>query len=69
MARLGSLTPRQLVKLLKEHGFVEDHQSGSHLVLWQIATNRRVVVPIHAREIPRGTLMAILRHAGISVDK
>jgi len=65
MGRLPSLKPRRLVRLLKSHGFEEDHQTGSHLVLRHPTRGVRVVVPMHATDLPRGTVMAILRSAGI----
>lgn len=63
--KLPPLTPRGLVRILREHGFTPDHQSGSHLVLYHPVTKRRAVVPIHRRELPKGTLRSILREAGI----
>ena len=68
MARIGALTPRKILRLLQEHGFVVDHQTGSHVVLYQASSGRRVVVPVHARSLPRGTLLAILKQAGLSSD-
>ena len=68
MARLASLTPRKVVAILKANGFVEDHQTGSHLVLWNPTTKARVVVPIHSRDVPRGTLIKILKMAGVDVE-
>jgi predicted RNA binding protein YcfA (HicA-like mRNA interferase family) len=68
MPRLPSLTPRRLLRMLIARGFVEDHRTGSHVVLWSPATNRRVVVPMHSRDVPKGTLHAILKQAGTSLD-
>ena len=65
MARRGALTPRKVLRLLKQHGFVEDHQTGSHVILIHLEAGRRVVVPVHSRDVPRGTLMTILKAAGI----
>ena len=65
MARRGALTPRKVLRLLKQHGFVEDHQTGSHVILIHLEGGRRVVVPVHSRDVPRGTLMTILKAAGI----
>jgi len=46
-----------------------DRQKGSHMVLRAAAPpHRRIVVPDH-REVAKGTLRAILRQAGISVDE
>jgi len=65
MGKLPSLTPRKIIRKLKKNGFVEDHQTGSHLVLLHPGRGLRVVVPIHSRDIPRGTLMSILKQAGL----
>jgi predicted RNA binding protein YcfA (HicA-like mRNA interferase family) len=69
MGRIPALTPREVIRRLKEHGFVEDHQTGSHLVLLHPERRQRVVVPVHSRDIPRGTLMSILRQAGLLEEK
>jgi len=54
--------------ILKTHGFVLDHTSGSHYVFYHPETKRRVTVPFHRRDLPKGTLLAILRQAGLSRD-
>lgn len=69
MPRLPSLTPREVVRKLKKLGFVEHHQVGSYLTMKHAATNRRAVIPMHAKDLPRGTLMAILREAGIDREE
>jgi predicted RNA binding protein YcfA (HicA-like mRNA interferase family) len=50
--KLPSLTPRKLIRLLKKHAFVEDHQTGSHLILVYPSYPRPVVVPVHRVEQP-----------------
>lgn len=65
MPKLPILKPRQLVKKLQKLGFTKDHQTGSHLVMFHPDTNRRAVVPIHLKDIPQGTLAAILRESQI----
>ena len=69
MPKLPSLTPREVVRKLKKLGFVEHHQVGSHLTMKQVATGRRAVIPMHAKDLPRGTLLAILREAGIDREE
>ena len=68
MPRIGALTPRTVLRMLRDAGFTVDHQTGSHVVLYQPSSGRRVVVPIHSRSMPRGTLLAILKQAGLSPD-
>ena len=69
MTRLPQLTPRQVVAALKRGGFVEDHQKGSHLYLWNAETERMTSVAMHARDLPRGTLKAIIKQAGLIEDE
>jgi len=53
---------------LAKVGYVRDHQRGSHVILRQrAAPHRRLTVPEH-RELAKGTLRAILREAGLTVD-
>ncbi|MBI4556791.1 MAG: type II toxin-antitoxin system HicA family toxin [Candidatus Hydrogenedentes bacterium] len=68
MSRLPSLRPREVVAALKRAGFQEAGQSGSHLHLAH-ADGREVVIPIHGKDLKRGTLMAILKQVGYSLDK
>ncbi|MCR0362665.1 type II toxin-antitoxin system HicA family toxin [[Clostridium] innocuum] len=49
------MTSKQMVKLLKQNGFIEIRQAGSHKILNNPVTNRSVVVPFHAKDLPKGT--------------
>lgn len=69
MSRLPTLHPRQLVAALKRAGFVEHHQTGSHLYLWHPSRERMTSVPMHPRDLKRGTTSAILRQAGLTEDE
>jgi predicted RNA binding protein YcfA (HicA-like mRNA interferase family) len=46
MAKLPSLTARQVVRALKRAGFIEDRQKGSHLILIHPEKKVRTVVPV-----------------------
>jgi predicted RNA binding protein YcfA (HicA-like mRNA interferase family) len=60
---------REVVKALVKAGYEQDRQRGSHIVLRQaVAPHRRVVVPDHD-EVAKGTLRAIIRQAGLTVDE
>ena len=68
MTKIPSLTARRVVRALKRAGFVEDRQSGSHLVLIHPETKARTVVPVHpGRTIKAPLLRAIVRDANLSV--
>jgi len=57
------LTAKQVVKLLKENGFVLDHVTGSHYIFYHPILRRRATVPFHCATLPIGTLKSILRAA------
>ena len=69
MSRLPALRPRGVVAALKRAGFEQHHQRGSHLYLVHPVTGRMTVVPMHARDVKRGTLMSILAQAGLSQEQ
>ena len=69
MSKLPVISGRDAIKALAKIGFAFDHQRGSHMVLRQaIAPFRRLTVPDHG-EIAKGTLRAIIRQAGLTVDE
>ena len=65
MPKPPALTPEKLIKILIQHGFILDHQTGSHRVYFNKATKKRVVVPYHRKDLPKGTLLSIIKAAGI----
>lgn len=69
MSRLPSVTPRELVAALKRDGFVEHHQKGSHLYLHHPGKRRVTVVPMHPGDVNRALVQAIIKQAGLTVDK
>ncbi len=68
MPKLPSFKPRDVVKKLKKLGFIEHHQVGSHKTLKHGVTHRRAVVPMHLKDIKKGTLLSLLREANIERD-
>ncbi len=68
MPKLPSFKPREVVKKLKQLGFINHHQVGSHLTMKHIITGRRAVVPLHLKDIKKGTLLSLLREAKIEKD-
>lgn len=66
--RVPSLTARRLITVLCRSGFLLDHTTGSHYVFYHPITRRRVVVPYHTSDLPRGTLMSIIRQSGLDPE-
>ena len=69
MPKLPSLTPQKIIRILEKRGFVLDRTKGSHRIYYQPETKKRVVVPFHKRDLPKGTLLEILKQAGISKEE
>jgi len=68
--KLPRVTCDELIRALKRAGFEEQRQRGSHLHLRRARDGRRVTVPVHkGRIVPVGTLRAILRDAGITIEE
>jgi len=65
---LPVLSGREVVKILSKAGWVESRQRGSHIILTKPGHIASLSVPDH-REVARGTLRALLRAAGISVEE
>jgi len=69
MPKLPAVKPRQIRRFLENSGFVLDHTSGSHLIFYNPVSRRRAVVPQHNRDMPKGTLMSLLREAGFNREE
>jgi len=70
--RLPSLSSRQVIQALRRAGFDEapERGKGSHRAFVKrdaIGTVRLVIVP-YGKDIPRGTLLAILEQTGLTRD-
>lgn len=69
MSKLPTLTPKKLIKILQKLGFQLDHKTGSHFIFYDSKTKRRAVLPFHAKDLPKGTLLSILRQAGVAKEE
>jgi len=67
--KLPVVSGLEVVKALSKIGYEADHQTGSHIILRQKEyPHRRLTIPNH-KEISKGTLRAIIRQAGITVEE
>ncbi len=69
MSSLPIVSGRKVVKALAKIDYIFDRQRGSHMILrQQFPPYRRLTVSDHS-EIAKGTLRAIIRQAGLTVDE
>ncbi len=66
MSKLPSISSGILVKFFQANGFIIDHQTGSYLVMYQPYLKKRAVIPHPRKDLPIGTVLAILKEAGFS---
>jgi len=68
MSKLPVLSGKKCIKVLGKAGFYFKRREGSHMTLRRDNPFTQVIVPDH-KELDRGTLRAIIRQAGLSVDE
>lgn len=69
MSKLPVISGKDLCKKLGKIGYVLDHQTGSHIILRnEYPPHRRLTIPNH-KEIAKGTLRAIIRQSGLTLDE
>ncbi|MEI1374354.1 type II toxin-antitoxin system HicA family toxin [Nostoc sp. UHCC 0926] len=67
MSKLPILSGQECIKALRKASFYVLRQRGSHIILRRDEPFAEVVVPNH-QELDKGTLRAIIRQVGLSVD-
>ena len=68
MAALPSVSGERAVRVFQKAGWIQDRQRGSHVILIKPEHTASLSVPQH-REVAPGTLRALIRAAGMSVDE
>jgi len=70
MPELPVLKAKVVAKALIKMGFFIDHQKGSHArLIHKQEPWRRVTIPIHSKDLPKGTLKSILQQASTTVGE
>lgn len=56
---------KELLKIVKEDGWFEKNQKGSHLHLVHPTKKGKVTIPVHKGDLAIGTVNSILKQAGL----
>ena len=59
------IKPSEMIKLLKENGFIIVSQNGSHVKMRNQETGNQTIVPLHNKDLKKGTEQTILKQAGL----
>ena len=68
MPKLPAITSKDIIKVLEKEGFKLDRIKGSHHIYYHPESRRRAVIPFHKKDSPKGTILEILKRAGISKE-
>jgi len=68
MPKIQPITPKGLIKKLEKQGFRLQRTTGSNMIFKNPDLGTRAIVPFHQREIPKGTLMSIIRESGLNKE-
>ncbi|MBW4477378.1 MAG: type II toxin-antitoxin system HicA family toxin [Tolypothrix brevis GSE-NOS-MK-07-07A] len=67
MSKLPRISGRECIKALEKVGFYQKRRESSHIIMRRDEPFAQVVVPDH-QELATGTLRAIIRDSGLSVE-
>ena len=68
MSKLPVVSGADRVKALEKAGFTVYRQRGSHITIVRKSPPSQTTIPNH-KELDRGTLRAIIRQAGLTVEE
>jgi len=66
MPKLPVITAKKLIRILKKNGYQLDHITGSHHIMYRPDDGRRLTVPVHGKDMAKGTLNAIIKASGLN---
>ncbi len=69
MPKLPVLSGIEIIKILKKIGFEPVRQKGSHVILRHVSDLKRAVVVPNHKEVDSGTLIEIIRQAGLKREE
>ena len=58
------LSAKEMLRMLKKHGFIVISQNGSHVKLRNPETNVQIIMPMHSGDLKKGLEKAIIKTAG-----
>jgi predicted RNA binding protein YcfA (HicA-like mRNA interferase family) len=68
MGKLGNISGKDAVKVFQKLGWQQIGQVGSHVVMIKQGVRVNLSIPQH-KELSIGTLRALIRSAGLTVDE
>ncbi len=67
--RLPAVKPRDAIRALEKAGWYVHRQKGSHVIMHKAGSRTMLIIPLHTRDLPKGTLHAILSDAELTNEE
>jgi predicted RNA binding protein YcfA (HicA-like mRNA interferase family) len=67
VGKLSNISGKEAVKIFQKFGYILDHQTGSHMILYH-KTRPTLSIPNH-KELAPGLLRGLIRKSGLTVDE
>ncbi|MGB9935615.1 MULTISPECIES: type II toxin-antitoxin system HicA family toxin [Thermodesulfovibrio] len=67
MGILSNISGKEAVRIFQKFGYILDHQTGSHLILYH-ESRPTLSIPNH-KELAPGLLRALIRKSGLTVEE
>lgn len=68
MGKFGNISGKDAVRVFQQLGWQKIGQVGSHVVMVKAGMRANLSIPQH-KELSIGTLRALIRNAGLTVDE
>jgi predicted RNA binding protein YcfA (HicA-like mRNA interferase family) len=68
MGKLGNISGKEAARAFEKAGWIALGQVGSHLVMIKPGIRVNLSIPQH-KELAKGTIRALIRNAGLTVDE
>ena len=66
---LPVLKPKEVVAALERADFEVRRHTGSHVIMYKSGFRRPISIPQHPGDLPKGTIRAIIRESGLTVEE
>jgi predicted RNA binding protein YcfA (HicA-like mRNA interferase family) len=66
---LPALKPTEVIRALEKAGWYVHRQKGSHVIMHKDRSSIILVIPVHNRDLPKGTLHGIIADTGLTIEE
>ena len=67
--RLPAVKPKEALRALEKAGWRVHRQKGSHVSMHKEGVFNLVTIPMHTKDLQKGTLHGIIEDAGLTVEE